>query len=132
MTTVCIWNQDDRGWLWDDAEDHGGFDRVSPKGPFASEQEAKQDAADFFKTNVDNLEVINRRPDYYPDENSGDSGETEMSLNSALHTVLELAAQNVLDEDQTENDPDLENERKRQEEAVDIVEKWLNHADITY
>src|ERR1700722_11594390 len=54
------------GWYWDDAEDHGGFDRVSPQGPFNGFDDAKADA-------VSNLgaKAISRietdPPYFYPD-----------------------------------------------------------------
>lgn len=41
--TVCIWFENE-AWWWDDAEDHGGFDRVSPQGPHYSMDFARADA----------------------------------------------------------------------------------------
>ncbi len=48
MTTVCIWQGRDSGWYWDDSEDHGGFDRISPMGPHDTEAAAEADARDLF------------------------------------------------------------------------------------
>jgi hypothetical protein len=33
MDAVHIWEENGE-WYWDDAEDHGGFDRCVPSGPF--------------------------------------------------------------------------------------------------
>lgn len=40
---VAIWNEGE-SFFWDDAEDHGGFDRISPNGPFHTRAAAKHDA----------------------------------------------------------------------------------------
>lgn len=43
LPAMCCW-WDRGGWYWDDAEDHGGFDRASPNGPCGSKCEAQADA----------------------------------------------------------------------------------------
>jgi hypothetical protein len=39
-------------WYWDDAEDHGGFDRNVPCGPFLSRDATIADAAEVFGPDV--------------------------------------------------------------------------------
>lgn len=46
---VCVWNEGGK-WFWDDSEDHGGFDRISPMGPFETERAAREDARAFSPT----------------------------------------------------------------------------------
>lgn len=53
MTTICLFYltkarapKRRAGWYWDDAEDHGGHDRISPMGPFGDFDATKQDALD--------------------------------------------------------------------------------------
>lgn len=45
---ICIWQGRDSGWYWDDSEDHGGFDRISPMGPHDTETAAEADARAMF------------------------------------------------------------------------------------
>lgn len=45
--TVCIWETDD-GQVWDDAEDHGGFDRLIHSKPFPTVGDAMKDAESVF------------------------------------------------------------------------------------
>jgi hypothetical protein len=40
---VAVWNEGE-SFFWDDAEDHGGFDRCSPHGAFATRGAACEDA----------------------------------------------------------------------------------------
>lgn len=62
---IHVWydehHEDGPGWFWDDAEDHGGFDRNVSCGPFASRDEAIQDANEIFG----NAEVIDGKPERY-------------------------------------------------------------------
>lgn len=41
---VSVWMGRDLAWYWDDSEDHGGFDRISPDGPHKTEQDARESA----------------------------------------------------------------------------------------
>lgn len=46
MTRIHIFQlQGKPGFYWDDAEDHGGFDRNVPCGPFPNRMVAQADAA---------------------------------------------------------------------------------------
>lgn len=65
MITICVW-QNSKGWFWDDAEDHGGYDRISPMGPFESRGAASDNAREIFST----IEVIDGYPDHYPSAES--------------------------------------------------------------
>lgn len=47
MPQAHIWHEKE-GYFWDDAEDHGGFDRNVPSGPFATHELAVQDATECF------------------------------------------------------------------------------------
>lgn len=49
-------------------------------------------------------------------------------VREALSTVLELAQQNVLDDDYVLDD-NLQNEQNSQQSAVDTVEEWLQAYD---
>lgn len=62
---IHVWN--DRGaYFWDDAEDHGGFDRNSPTGPFHDEASAIDDAASCFGIQSTQFAEIHRDlPDRY-------------------------------------------------------------------
>jgi hypothetical protein len=57
---IHVWEEKGE-WFWDDAEDHGGFDRNVPSGPFASRDEAIQDANEIFG----DAEVVDGKPDRY-------------------------------------------------------------------
>lgn len=46
--TICLWENQRGLWYWDDAEDHGGFDAISPMGPFDSRRAAMADAQHMF------------------------------------------------------------------------------------
>jgi hypothetical protein len=48
---IHVWHEDGR-FFWDDAEDHGGFDRNVPCGPFPSRESAIEDAQQLFPANV--------------------------------------------------------------------------------
>jgi hypothetical protein len=62
--TVCVWTRPSNGWqYWDDAEDHGGTDRVSPRGPFASDDDLRADYRAAFPR--DNIIVEWGMPDHY-------------------------------------------------------------------
>lgn len=45
----------------------------------------------------------------------------DMSFEEALKVVLDLAGSNVLDEEEVVGDPDLQEEKERQEKALDMV-----------
>lgn len=62
MIRVCVWHTD-TGWLWDDAEDHGGFDRISPQGPHASRADAEADARARFAGQA--VEIVDQEPAHY-------------------------------------------------------------------
>ena len=53
MPEAYVWHEtnDDQetGYFWDDAEDHGGFDRNVPCGPFDTHDLAVQDAIECFR-----------------------------------------------------------------------------------
>jgi hypothetical protein len=59
----CIWEEDD-GHYWDDAEDHGGYDRISPIGPFTNWMDAYYDLC---KTFPDKWAGIHFRKPYHYD-----------------------------------------------------------------
>lgn len=59
---VAVWNEGE-SFFWDDAEDHGGFDRISPNGPFADRESAKADAV----TAYGSVKVEAGPPDHYAD-----------------------------------------------------------------
>lgn len=68
MAAIHIW-QEDGDWYWDDAEDHGGFDRCVPSGPFATETNAYLDASSLFGSAIDEDDVhYGSKPTHYPDE----------------------------------------------------------------
>jgi hypothetical protein len=54
---------------------------------------------------------------------------TEMDTREALRIVLDLAAQNALDKEQVEENPDLADEMKRQQEALNIVSDHIGEED---
>jgi len=58
---VYMW-QEETKFFWDDAEDHGGFDRNVPCGPFDSRKEAIIDVASLFRVKP---EVIEGKPERY-------------------------------------------------------------------
>jgi hypothetical protein len=70
MATVHIWHDSARqGWLWDDAEDHGGYDRCIPCGPFHSQGEAWRDANDGMGTQARPLNIeFGYPPSHYEQE----------------------------------------------------------------
>lgn len=51
-----------RGWYWDDAEDHGGYDRMSPNGPHPWASAAEADAR---KVLGSDAEAFPGMPGYY-------------------------------------------------------------------
>ena len=62
---ICVWYSPAKeGIMWDDIEDHGGIDRISPQGPFETVAEAVADAEQI--EFVD--QVRDRQPDHYPAE----------------------------------------------------------------
>lgn len=64
LVILCVW-EESTGWYWDDSEDHGGFDRISPMGPHASASAAQDDARICFAD--DTLQFIDgARPAHYP------------------------------------------------------------------
>ncbi len=64
--TVCVWRDEAANcWRWDDAEDHGGFDSVSPSGPFATEWEAWEDAEKRFPNT--SIFFEHGKPIHYPE-----------------------------------------------------------------
>lgn len=44
---VCVWH-DGNSFVWDQAEDSGGFDRLVPREPFDTEHAAMADASRCF------------------------------------------------------------------------------------
>ena len=56
-----IWCEQSQ-WFWDDAEDHGGFDRISPQGPFYSMDSARADAIARFPFPI---EFKDGKPEHY-------------------------------------------------------------------
>lgn len=50
-----------------------------------------------------------------------------MSLEDAIELVLELASQNVLNEDQVQNDGELKAEREKQLTAIGTVEDFFTN-----
>ena len=56
---IHVWKTD-KGWMWDDAEDHGGYDRNIPCGPFPQRQNAIDDAAKCGNVTIE--EVIEGEP----------------------------------------------------------------------
>lgn len=60
--TICLW-QDGFKWFWDDAEDHGGFDRCIPSGPFDTRTAAIDDALDVF--GAESLRINWGMPEHY-------------------------------------------------------------------
>lgn len=70
---VCVWHHDggeidgleyDPGWYWDDSEDHGGYDRISPMGPYEDVTTVLGDASSVFE-DTDVVFTMNM-PDHYP------------------------------------------------------------------
>lgn len=70
---VCVWYAETgkrgAGWYWDTAEDSGGFDRISPMGPFADKCGAQAAAEKLFKR----CEWFDGLPDHY-DADAADYG----------------------------------------------------------
>ena len=63
---IAVWFDADKGgFAWDDAEDHGGFDRVSPQGYFHTRAAAMQDAREAFPN--DSIEFEDGKPEHYLD-----------------------------------------------------------------
>ena len=64
MPQAHIWHEEghEEGYFWDDAEDHGGFDRNVPCGPFATYELALKDAKVLFP---DELTVLEGKPHRY-------------------------------------------------------------------
>ena len=56
---IHIWYND--GWYWDDAEDHGGYDRNTPCGPFNARRLAIADAEEVATIE----EIIEGKPTRY-------------------------------------------------------------------
>lgn len=58
----AIWHEEGKGWRWDDAEDHGGYDRISPSELFPTRELAEADARDSF-----DMDVVfeDKKPDHY-------------------------------------------------------------------
>lgn len=63
---ICLWQEQNK-WYWDDAEDHGGFDRCKPAGPFDTEVKAIKDASALF--GAESMLVAYQKPEHYPPEN---------------------------------------------------------------
>jgi hypothetical protein len=67
---VFVWWSDNAdGWRWDTGEDSGGFDRVSPQGPFNDKAAAQDAAAALFPS----VAFFDGMPDHY----EGDPPATE-------------------------------------------------------
>ena len=61
---LCLWHESGKGWFWDDSEDHGGFDRISPNGPFEDCLTAMDNAQETFNQSI---EFLDEKPYYYPE-----------------------------------------------------------------
>lgn len=61
---LCVWHTE-AGWVWDDSEDHGGFDRCVPMGPFNTEEAAMLDGKNTFPDNP--VSFRRSKPDHYED-----------------------------------------------------------------
>jgi hypothetical protein len=70
MPAIHLW-EEDLLWFWDDAEDHGGFDRNVATGPFASDIAALADAQACMGS--EDLEVISGKPPRYTDVSEEDT-----------------------------------------------------------
>lgn len=66
MARAHIWFENDC-YFWDDAEDHGGFDRNVPTGPFDTRERAVADARVVFGQGVD---LVEGRPPRYDEQPS--------------------------------------------------------------
>jgi hypothetical protein len=75
MAQAHVWHEDvtdedwmeghgESGFFWDDAEDHGGFDRNTPCGPFEKREQAVQDATKCFGQEPT---IIEGKPERYED-----------------------------------------------------------------
>lgn len=57
----------------------------------------------------------------------------KMNLEEAFELIIDLASNNMVDERDAENEEDLTNERRRQEEAMNMVnEHFLNEIKLTF
>lgn len=60
MTLINVWYHTDtpsmddtkEGYYWDDSEDHGGLDRISPVGPFSTVEAAMLHAKNCINGNI--------------------------------------------------------------------------------
>lgn len=64
---IHVWHIDGEGWFWDDAEDHGGYDRCVPCGPFRARIDALKDAESICGV----YDVEDGPPLHYPDDWEG-------------------------------------------------------------
>jgi hypothetical protein len=60
--TIKVWSSR-LGWRWDVAEDHGGFDRISPSKGASTREEAEDAARDVFSGSIVTFE--DGTPDHY-------------------------------------------------------------------
>jgi len=67
LVKICVWYAADpergTGWFYDTAEDSGGFDRISPQGPFQTKEAAKGSARLVYLTLCEFLEDVT--PEHY-------------------------------------------------------------------
>lgn len=68
---LCCWWEDgtDRaaGWYWDSAEGSGGFDRISPEGPYESKAEVQASAESTWAIGLHDSTIVwfDGKPDHY-------------------------------------------------------------------
>lgn len=55
----------EKAWWWDEPEDHGGYDRCSPNGPFYNVVDALGDAQNVFGPDATVAISSFERPDHY-------------------------------------------------------------------
>jgi hypothetical protein len=64
---INIWpDPDSHGFFWDVSEDHGGYDRCSPMGPWHSIPFAREHAERTFNT-ATVVATVGNPPDHYTD-----------------------------------------------------------------
>ena len=63
---IHVWEENGE-WFWDDADDHGGFDRNVPCGPFPAKHAAIADA-NTISPNAPVRLVINYKPPRYEND----------------------------------------------------------------
>ena len=68
MTDICVWfDEKVQAYFWDDSEDHGGFDRCVPSGPFETQGAAITDAESIIE-----IDSVSDYAPYYYRESEND------------------------------------------------------------